>query len=156
MPVYGTIMIKQLMKHTIIIMIDTGDTNYSINGSNSVLTCRNGLQGINSTGFKISDLTNFTINLTSHGGRQSSLKTILMQLDYHHVTIDSIMITQHKCVYAMISSLVLIYSTPFIRRGYWFGTVSDKSTLTMCPNKYCNFICCVKPLMDFMNSHQLE
>ena len=29
-----------------------------------------------------------------------------------------------------------------IKRGYWFGRVSEKSTVTSCPNDYCNFTCC--------------
>jgi len=55
-------------------MIDTGDTDYSINGSNSVLM---GYKELMQQDLKF-DLTNFTINFTSHGGSQSNLKTILM------------------------------------------------------------------------------
>ena len=29
-----------------------------------------------------------------------------------------------------------------IKRGYWFGSVSEKATLTFCPINYCNFSCC--------------
>ena len=29
-----------------------------------------------------------------------------------------------------------------IKRGYWFGRVGGKPTVTSCPNNYCNFTCC--------------
>ena len=29
-----------------------------------------------------------------------------------------------------------------IKKGYWFGGVNGKSTVTYCPNDYCNFTCC--------------
>ena len=29
-----------------------------------------------------------------------------------------------------------------IKSGYWFGSVNGKSTVTSCPNDYCDFICC--------------
>ena len=29
-----------------------------------------------------------------------------------------------------------------IKRGYWFGRVNGKPTVTFCPINYCNFICC--------------
>jgi len=62
-------------------MINNSETDNSINGSNNVLiSCRNGLQGINVTGFKVSDLKYFTINLTSHAGSQCNSKTISIQL----------------------------------------------------------------------------
>ena len=33
-------------------------------------------------------------------------------------------------------------SSSTIKRGYWFGSVNGKSTVTTCPNNYCNFTCC--------------
>ena len=29
-----------------------------------------------------------------------------------------------------------------IKRGYWFGNVTEKPTVTVCPIHYCNFTCC--------------
>ena len=29
-----------------------------------------------------------------------------------------------------------------IKRGYWFGSVTGKPTITFCPINYCNFTCC--------------
>ena len=33
-------------------------------------------------------------------------------------------------------------SSSTIKRGYWFGIVTGKPTVTSCPNNYCNFTCC--------------
>ena len=33
-------------------------------------------------------------------------------------------------------------SNSTIKRGYWFGNVTGKPTVTSCPNDYCNFTCC--------------
>ena len=33
-------------------------------------------------------------------------------------------------------------SSSTIKRGYWFGNVTDKPTVTFCPINYCNFTCC--------------
>ena len=33
-------------------------------------------------------------------------------------------------------------SNSTIKRGYWFGNVNGKSTVTICPNDYCDFSCC--------------
>jgi len=32
--------------------------------------------------------------------------------------------------------------TSSIKRGYWFGEVNDKATVTVCPYNYCDFTCC--------------
>ena len=29
-----------------------------------------------------------------------------------------------------------------IKKSYWFGEVNDRTTVTVCPNNYCNFSCC--------------
>ena len=33
-------------------------------------------------------------------------------------------------------------SSSTIKRGYWFGSVTGKPTITFCPINYCNFTCC--------------
>ena len=130
-------------------MVDSNDKNHTINGTNSVLiSCDNGLQGINITGSKISDITNFTMNLTFHDGSWSNLKTIsiglIIELSPCHPGFyyDS---TTKKCVcyYDDDDIITCSDSTSLIRRGYWFGIVNNnKSTVTVCPNNYCDFTCC--------------
>ena len=45
-------------------LVDSNNTDHSINGSNSILISCTEMQVINITGYKISDAKNFTINLT--------------------------------------------------------------------------------------------
>ena len=33
-------------------------------------------------------------------------------------------------------------STSTIKQGYWFGLANEKSTISIRPNNYCDFICC--------------
>ena len=42
----------------------------------------------------------------------------------------------------MILCFVLVVRSSTIKRGYWFGTVTGKPTVTFCPINYCNFTCC--------------
>ncbi|XP_065914553.1 putative leucine-rich repeat-containing protein DDB_G0281931 [Dysidea avara] len=51
--------------------------------------------------------------------------------------------TTQKCVCYDDGDIVSCSgSTSTIKRGYWFGVVDGKSTVTVCPNNYCNFTCC--------------
>ena len=50
-----------------------------------------------------------------------------------------------RCIYACYrdnSIISCIDSTSIIKEGYWFGVVDGKTTVTICPNNYCNFTCC--------------
>ena len=128
-------------------MVDSNDEDHTINGSNSVLiSCDNGLQGINVEGSKISNTANFTMSLTFNAGSQSGLKTIsielIIELSPCHPGFyyDS---TTKKCVCYYDDDIITCSDiTSHIRRGYWFGVVNDKSTVTVCSNNYCDFTCC--------------
>ena len=127
-------------------MVDGNDEDHNINGSNSVLISCNGLQGIIIEGIKVSDATNFSINLISHDGSQSDLKTIsielIIELSPCHPGFYYDNTAQRCKCYDDKDIITCSDSTSFIRRGYWFGVVSDQSTVTVCPNYYCNFTCC--------------
>ena len=129
-------------------MVDSNDEDHTINGTNSVLiSCTNGLQGINVTGSKISKATNYTMNLTSHDDSLSNFKTIsiglIIELSPCHPGLyyDD---TAQGCVCYYDDDIITCSdsTSSLIRRGYWFGVVNNKSTVTVCPNNYCNFTCC--------------
>ena len=118
-----------------------------INGSSYVLvvTCE-GFRGVRIVGEEVSDAANFSITITSHDGSKSDLKTISMKLITElspchpgfHYDNDT-----QRCVCYSDSNIVSCSgSTSSIKRGYWFGEVDDKVTVTICPNNYCNFSCC--------------
>ena len=49
----------------------------------------------------------------------------------------------HKCECYNASDIVSCSdSSSTIKRGYWFGSVTGKQTVTFCPINYCNFTCC--------------
>ena len=128
-------------------MVNSNDEDHTIYGKNRVLlSCDYGLQGISVTGSKISGMTNFTMHLTSHAGSQSHLRTISTELKselspcHPGFYYDN---TAQRCVcYDNDDIITCSGSTSFIRRGYWFGVVNNKSKVTVCPNNYCNFTCC--------------
>ena len=49
-----------------------------------------------------------------------------------------------KCeCYSTIKDVVFCSgNSSTIKRGYWFGNVTEKPTVTVCPIHYCNFTCC--------------
>ena len=127
-------------------IVNSNDKDHTINESNSVLISCNWLQGIYVTGSKVSDVTNFTMTLISHAGSQSDLKTIsielITELSPCHPGFYYDDTTQRCSCYHYDDTITCSDSTSLIRRGYWFGVVNDKSTVTVCPNNYCNFTCC--------------
>jgi len=95
-------------------MTDSKDEERKISGKNSVLiSCRDGLQGINVTGSKISNAKNFTINLTFHVGSQSDTKLSPCHPGFYY---DN---TTERCLcYDDNDIITCSDSTSFIRRGY--------------------------------------
>ena len=56
--------------------------------------------------------------------------------------------TQRCTCYRDIDIISCIDSTSAIKEGYWFGVADGKTTVTICPNNYCNFTCC-KTINEF-------
>ena len=128
-------------------IVDSNDEDHTIYGSNSTLISCNGLQGISIKGPKISDIKNVSMNLTYHHGSQSDVKTIsielITELSPCHPGFYYNNDTTQRCVcYDDNDIITCSDSSSFIRRSYWFGVVDDRSTVTVCPNNYCNFTCC--------------
>ena len=132
---------------TLFIIYSENGEHQLISGSSYVLvvTCE-GFRGIRIIGEEVSDVVNYSITITSHDGSKSDLKTISLKLitelspchlGFHH---DN---DTRRCVCYSDSDIVSCSgSTSSIKRGYWFGEVDDKATVTVCPNNYCNFACC--------------
>jgi len=123
--------------------------DHKINGSNALVSCPV-FRGIRVTGEKINIFSkkNFSITITSKHGSNSNLKILsvelIIQLSPCHPGFHYDNITQ-TCVYYIDSDIVSCSgstSYAYINRGYWFGEVDDKATVTVCPNNYCDFTCC--------------
>ena len=109
-------------------MVDFSNENHKINGSNSVLISCTKLQEIRITGSKVCDAINFTMNLTSHAGSKSILKTISIELITELSPCHpGFYFDGERCVCYDDSDIITCSdSTSLIRRGYWFGLVSNK------------------------------
>ena len=119
---------------------------YLISGPKNVLIACDAFQGISIIGSKISNLTNFSVIITLNTVLYSKWKQISVNLiiglsPCHPGFWQYPKSTGCECYYA--DDIVFCSgSNSTIKRGYWFGTVSGKPTVTVCPINYCNFTCC--------------
>ena len=124
--------------------------NYVISGSNqSLLSCNDTFQGISIIGNnRLTESSNYTINLFLHVDRNSHWKQISVNLTVE-LTPCHPGFWQYpgsvicECYTDDDDDTVLCSgSSSTIKRGYWFGSVTGKPTVTFCPINYCNFTCC--------------
>ena len=123
--------------------------NYSISGSNQILlSCNNdAFHGISIIGNdSLSKSSNYTINITLHDDRNSDWKKVSVNLIVE-LTPCSAGFWQYpaseKCECYNTKDVVFCSgSNSTIKRGYWFGKVIEKPTVTVCPVNYCDFTCC--------------
>ena len=124
--------------------------NYSIIGSEHVLISSNTFEGISIIGNQsLSNITNFLISVMLNTALYPIWKQIsanlIIELLYHHVIPASGNILTRLDVNVtmlVILCFVLVVVQLRIKRGYWFGSVTGKPTVTFCPINYCNFTCC--------------
>ena len=122
--------------------------NYSITGSDQILlSCNDTFNGISITGSKrLTNSLNFTINITLNDDRSSDLKQIsvnlIIQLTPCYPGFWQYPYSQKCDCYEAGDVMSCSGSSSTIKRGYWFGSVTGKPTVTICPVNYCNFTCC--------------
>ena len=121
--------------------------NYFFNGSNEVLLSCNELKGISITGNQtVLKSTNFSIKFTLNTVLNPNWKQLSVNLTIElspcHPGFWQYP-TSKKCECYNANDIVFCPgSSSTIKRGYWFGNVSGKPTITFCPINYCNFTCC--------------
>ena len=121
--------------------------NYFFNGPNEVLLSCNELKGISITGDQsLVKPVHFSIDITLNtvlNPDWKQLSVILtIELSPCHPGFWQYP-TSMKCECYNASDIVFCSgSSSTIKRGYWFGNVSGKPTITFCPINYCNFTCC--------------
>ena len=125
--------------------------DYYIPGSQYVLiSCNHTFQGISIVGNKTVPVLpfNYSMTIALYVIRISEMKSISLNLTvelspchpgfwYHN--------TSQKCECYNFTNNFIVFcsgSSSIIKKGYWFGGVSGKSTVTFCPINYCNFTCC--------------
>ena len=127
----------------------TDNQSYYIPGSNYMLiSCNNTFQGVALIGNDTSPVLpfNYSANITLHVDRISEMKTISINFIVELVPCHPgfwYNENSHKCECYNASDIVFCSgSSSTIKRGYWFGSVTGKPTVTFCPINYCNFACC--------------
>ena len=123
--------------------------NYFFNGPNEVLLSCNELKGISITGNQtVSKPTHFSINITLNTVLNPDWKqlsvSLTIELSPCHPGFWQYPTSQNsKCECYNANDVVFCSgSNSTIKRGYWFGNISGKPTITFCPINYCNFTCC--------------
>ena len=122
-------------------------TSYFINGPKEVLISCDALEGISiMSNQSLSKSINFSINITLNtvfnpDWKQISVNLIIELSPCHPGFWQYPKSKQCECYNA--SDIVFCSgSSSTIKRGYWFGSVTGKPTVTFCPINYCNFTCC--------------
>ena len=129
-------------------VVNGGNQQHQIrDGPNVVLISCDTFRGIRIIGNEVSSASNFSMTITSLDGSQSESTVVSIELitelslchpGFHHVA------ASQSCECYNETDIVLCSddSTSTIKSGYWFGEVNGKSTVSVCPNNYCDFSCC--------------
>ena len=121
--------------------------NYFISGPTYVLISCDTFEGINIIGNQsLSKSMNFSITVTLNTALYSNWKKIsvnlIIELSPCHPGFWQYP-SSNRCECYNADDIVFCSgSNSTIKRGYWFGSVTGKPTVTFCPINYCNFTCC--------------
>ena len=122
--------------------------NYVISGPKQVvISCNDTFEKISIIGNKsLSSSINFTITISLNTALYSDWKQIsanmIIELSPCHPGFWQYP-NSLGCECYNVSDIVFCSgSSSTIKRGYWFGSVTGKPTVTFCPINYCNFTCC--------------
>ena len=122
-------------------------SNYTISGSRETLISCDTFKGISIIGNQsLSKSENFSINITLNIALNSNWKQIsvnlIIELSSCHPGFWQYPKSE-RCECYNVSDIVYCSGSSLtIKRGYWFGNVIGKPTVTFCPVNYCNFTCC--------------
>ena len=122
-------------------------SNYYISGSQQILISCDTFEGISIIGNQsVSKSTTLLITVSLNTALYSDWKQILVNLTIElspcHPGFWQYP-NSEKCQCYNASDIVFCSgSSSTIKRGYWYGSVTGKPTVTFCPINYCNFTCC--------------
>ena len=123
------------------------NNSYFIEGAKNVLISCDMLEGISIIGNQsLSKSTNFSITITLNTALYSDWKQIsvnlIIELSPCHPGFWQYPNSIGCECYNPNDIMFCSGSNSTIKRGYWFGNVTGKPTVTFCPINYCNFTCC--------------
>ena len=123
------------------------NSSYSISGPKHVLIGCNTFEGLSITSNQVlSKSTNFSVSINLNVDHNADWKqisvTLIVELSkcYPGFWQSS---KSNKCECYNTNDIVFCSgSSSTIKRGYWYGSVTGKPTVTFCPINFCNFTCC--------------
>ena len=122
--------------------------DYNTSGSKYItISCNHTTQGITVIGnLRSNNSFNYSVNISLYATRVSESEIVsanlIVELSQCHPGFQYCSESQ-KCECYVTENIVSCSGgNSTIKRGYWFGRVSGKSTITSCPNDYCDFTCC--------------
>ena len=121
--------------------------NYFISGPKQILISCDTFEGIRIMGHRsLSQPVNFSISIILNIALNSNWKKLLVTLKIELSPCQPGFWQypkSEKCECYNASDIVFCSgSSSTIKRGYWFGNVTGKPSVTFCPINYCNFTCC--------------
>ena len=120
--------------------------DYHNSGPKDVLISNNKFAGVNIIGNKTSSKSNFSINITLNTAVNANWKQIsvnlIIGLSLCHPGFWQYPDSKRCECYNANDIVFCSGANSTIKRGYWFGSVIGKPTVTFCPINYCNFTCC--------------
>ena len=122
-------------------------SKYFTNGPNEILISCDTFQGISiMSNQSLSTSSNFSINISLNVDRDANWKqisvTLIVGLSPCHPGFWQYPESQKCACYNANDIVFCSGNSSTIKRGYWFGSVTGKPTITFCPINYCNFTCC--------------
>ena len=132
------------------IVSSADDQGYYILGSQYILiSCNHTFEGISIIANNTTPVLpfNYSMTIALYIVRKSEMKTISVNLTVQVFPCHPGLLYQNtsgKCECFNSTNIVFCSGTSSstIKKGYWFGSVTGKPTLTFCPINYCNFTCC--------------
>ena len=121
--------------------------NYNLSGPQQVLIGCNTFEGRSILGnLALSNSTNLSVNINLNVDHNADWKqisvTLVVELSKCHLGFWQPS-ESHQCECYNANDIVFCSgSISTIKRGYWFGSVTGKPTVTFCPIYYCNYTCC--------------
>ena len=132
-------------------LVGTNEQNYSIQGSEVISVDCKTLQGINNlfiTGSPPLSDNNSTLLIQLNSFYDSTFDwkpitvNVTVQLSSCHLGFYYSSDVEHCACYTTDNIVTCSGGNSTITNGYWFGTINDQPTVTVCPTNYCNFENC--------------
>ena len=121
-------------------------SNYHISGPKQTLISDtfegNNIRGNGSLLKSINFSINITLNIALNSNWKPISVNLIVELSPCHLGFWQYPNTENCECYNASDIVFCSGSSSTIKRGYWFGNVTGKPTVTFCPINYCNFTCC--------------